>query len=43
MTVIGPATGSRYRFGQPGAKVVVDARDAAALSAVPNLRRAWRT
>jgi hypothetical protein len=42
MTVIGPVTGRRYRFDQPGAKVSIDPRDAPALSAVPHLRKAWR-
>lgn len=39
MTVLGPITGQRYRFGAPGARVVVDARDAPSLLGVPNLRR----
>ena len=40
MTVIGPATGRRYRFDRPGATVSVDPRDAPALTAVPRVRRA---
>ena len=39
MTVHGPASGLTYRFGQPGAKVQIDARDAASLVGLPNLRR----
>ncbi len=35
----GPVTRQRYRFEQPGARVAVDARDAASFAAVPNLRR----
>jgi hypothetical protein len=40
MTAIGPITGRRYRFNQPGAVVPVDSRDAPSLLAVPHLRRA---
>jgi hypothetical protein len=39
ITVIGPATGRRYRLDRTGATVAVDPRDAPALGAVPNLRR----
>ena len=39
LTVRGPITGKSYRFGAPGERVTVDARDAPALTAVPNLRR----
>jgi hypothetical protein len=39
LTVLGPATGRRYRFDQPGAVLPVDARDAAALASVPGLRQ----
>ena len=39
MTVVGPVTGRRYRFGWSGARVAVDLKDARALRAVPNLRR----
>jgi hypothetical protein len=39
LTVFGPLTGVRYRFAHPGARINVDARDAAALAAVPNLRQ----
>jgi hypothetical protein len=39
MTVRGPATGRRYRFDYPGARVFVDLRDRAALAAVPHLRQ----
>ena len=40
LTVVGPATGRRYRFEGPGSLVEVDVRDAPALAAVPGLRRA---
>lgn len=40
MTVIGPATGRRYRFDRHGATLPVDRRDAPALNAVPNVRKA---
>lgn len=40
LTVIGGATGRRYRFEQPGARVVVDPRDRPSLAAVPSLRQA---
>ena len=39
LTVQGPITGRRYRFGGPGAKVAVDGRDAASVAGVPNLKR----
>jgi hypothetical protein len=39
LTVFGPLTGSRYRFGHAGARVIVDSRDAAALAALPNLKK----
>jgi len=38
LTVIGPASGLRYRFGCPGARLAVDPRDRAALAAVPQLK-----
>lgn len=38
LTVIGPASGLRYRFDRPGAALAVDPRDRAALEAVPLLR-----
>ncbi len=38
MTVLGGATGQRYRFAAAGARVAVDRRDAGSLSAVPGLR-----
>jgi hypothetical protein len=38
LTVIGPRTGKRYRFDNPGAVVAVDPRDRRALRAVPTLR-----
>lgn len=37
MTVVGPATGVRYRFEGPGALVTVDARDRESLLRVPGL------
>jgi hypothetical protein len=40
--VTGPITRTIYRFPAPGARVLVDARDAAAVAAVPNVRRAAR-
>ncbi len=39
LTVIGGATGRRYRFEQPGSRVVVDPRDRPSLATVPNLRQ----
>jgi hypothetical protein len=39
MTVLGPITGRRYRFGQPGVIVSVDPRDAPAMGGVPHLQR----
>jgi hypothetical protein len=39
LTVIGAATGARYRFDSPGATVAVDFRDQQSLLNVPNLRR----
>jgi len=39
LTAIGSATGQRYRFDRPGARVVVDPRDRPSLAAVPNLRQ----
>jgi len=39
MTAAGPLSGRQYRFGYPGAIVVVDSRDRASLAAVPNLRQ----
>jgi hypothetical protein len=39
MTVAGPISGVRYRFGSPGSKLRVDSRDAPSMSALPNLRR----
>ncbi|MEW6704860.1 MAG: hypothetical protein AB1430_08430 [Pseudomonadota bacterium] len=38
LTVIGPASGLRYRFDRPGARLAVDPRDHQALQAVPLLR-----
>ena len=39
LTVQGPASKRLYRFASPGAIVAVDARDAASLSRMPQLRR----
>jgi hypothetical protein len=39
MTVLGPETGRRYRFGWPGALVAVDLKDASSLGSVPHLRK----
>jgi hypothetical protein len=36
----GPITRRIYRFEHTGAVVAVDARDAASMAAIPNLRRA---
>jgi len=38
MTVVGPASGRRYRFDRRGARVVVDPRDRPGLARVPRLR-----
>jgi len=38
LTVIGGATGRRYRFARPGAALRVDPRDAPSLRHVPVLR-----
>ncbi|MBI5268172.1 MAG: hypothetical protein HY856_00700 [Burkholderiales bacterium] len=37
-TVIGPASGQRYRFNRPGDRLAVDARDRPGLMAVAGLR-----
>ena len=39
LTAVGPISRQRYRFSFPGAVVDVDARDAAAIGAVPHLSR----
>ena len=39
LSVRGPVTRAHYRFAAPGARVEVDARDAAYMTAVPHLRR----
>ena len=39
LTVTGPITRAAYRFPVAGARVPVDARDAGAVAAVPNVRR----
>ena len=39
LTVIGQASGRRYRFDGPGAQVAVDGRDRAALDALSHLCR----
>ena len=38
LTVVGPATGARYRFERPGARMRVDLRDHVGLTKVPVLR-----
>ena len=40
LAVTGPITRATYRFPVPGARVPVDAKDAAAVAGVPNVRRA---
>jgi hypothetical protein len=37
MTVHGPVSGTVYRFHAPGRRVVVDLRDRASLTAIPQL------
>ena len=39
LTVLGAVSRVRYRFAYPGAVVEVDARDAAAMMAVPRLKK----
>lgn len=39
MTVSGPISGQRYRFGAPGSKLQIDPRDAPSLAGLPHLRR----
>jgi hypothetical protein len=39
LTVQGPVTGKRYRFDNPGSRLLVDPQDAPSLAAVPHLRR----
>lgn len=39
LTAIGGGTGTRYRFGHPGATVVVDPRDRPSLARVPGLEQ----
>jgi hypothetical protein len=39
LTAIGPATGKRYRFDRPGARLEVDLRDRRGIAAVPLLRQ----
>jgi len=39
MTAVAPLSGRQYRFGSPGAIVLVDPRDRASLAAIPNLRQ----
>lgn len=43
LTAVGKATGARYRFARPGARVAVDERDASGLQSVPVLRRLGRS
>lgn len=37
LTVIGPASGMRYRFTTPGSRVAVDLRDRKQVAAVPGV------
>ncbi len=39
LSVLGPVTRTTYRFGRPGARLLVDGRDQLALASVPVLRR----
>jgi hypothetical protein len=39
LNVVGPVSGVQYRFGRPGARVTVDARDAAAFARMPILTK----
>jgi hypothetical protein len=39
LTVVGGATGTRYRFDSPGAVVAVDFRDQSSMRTVPRLRQ----
>lgn len=39
LTVIGPASRTTYRFDQPGARIMVDARDRPSLDALPMLKQ----
>jgi hypothetical protein len=39
LNVVGPISGVQYRFGRPGARVTIDARDAAAFARMPILTK----
>jgi hypothetical protein len=39
LTVVGPVSGRRYRFEQPGSRLVVDPRDRPGLTMNPKLRQ----
>ena len=39
LTAIGGATGRRYVFDRPSARIVVDPRDRPSLASLPNLRQ----
>lgn len=41
LTVVGMATGTRYRFDSAGAVVAIDIRDEISLRSVPYLRRVY--
>ena len=41
LTVVGTATGTRYRFDSPGAIAAIDMRDQVSLRSVPHLRRVY--
>jgi hypothetical protein len=43
LQAVGPVSGRRYRFDQPGSEVEVDARDVPAFAAIPHLRRVKAT
>ncbi len=39
LMVVGPITGNRYEFQNPGARIPIDVRDMPQVEQVPNLRR----
>lgn len=39
LNIVGPGSRTAYRFDRPGARVLVDARDATSFAQVPVLRR----
>ena len=40
LTVVGPISGQRYEFRNPGAVLAIDVRDRRFLSGIPNLKQA---